>query len=176
MKKVECVFLDTNILLDVLWKRNIASIRLLEQLRIRKIPIYISYLSVLELVDKEQENVFLHKLLAKHLSLNEIFRKKKEKRLTLFERKEAVDKVFEILKEYEINLVIPEGEYVWKKAIIIMQDINAEANDAFHIASAYQADCMVFVTRDERLGKQISKLEDITWYKPEDLLKILEKN
>lgn len=54
--------------------------------------------------------------------------------------------------------------------------MNIEANDAFHAASAYQIGCNIFVTRDERLDRQINQLENMQWYKPEDLIQKLEEN
>jgi len=106
------VFLDTNILLDVLWKRNRASIRLLEQLKLGNIPMYTSYLSVRELIDKEQENIYVYELFERRLSVDEILRRRRGRKNTMDERKEAIDKVYEVLKEYEIYLVVPENEEV----------------------------------------------------------------
>lgn len=106
------MFLDTNILLDVLWKRNRASIRLLEQLKLGNIPMYTSYLSVRELIDKEQENIYVYELFERRLSVDEILRRRRGRKNTMDERKEAIDKVYEVLKEYEIYLVVPENEEV----------------------------------------------------------------
>lgn len=62
MPEISCVFVDTNVLLNVLWRRKGSSVRMLESLKLRKIPIYTFYLTVLELIDKEQGYIFAHKL------------------------------------------------------------------------------------------------------------------
>ena len=173
MVEISCVFVDTNVLLDVLWGRKRSSIRLLELLKLREIPIYTSYLAVLELIDKEQEYAFVYKLILNKQSLNHILRVRKDRKLTAEERKEAIDRVYEMLKEYDINLLVPSDEGIWEIAILVMKDVNVESSDAFHIASAKEAGCNIFVTNDEQLGKQVNQIEELKWYKPEELLKEL---
>ena len=78
-----------------------------------------------------------------------------------------------MLKEYNINLLIPSDEGIWEIAILVMKDVNVESFDTFHIASAKEAGCNIFVTNDEQLGKQVNQIEELKWYKPEELLKEL---
>ena len=73
---------------------------------------YTSYLSVRELIDKEQENIYVYELFERRLSVDEILRRRRGRKNTMDERKEAIDKVYEVLKEYEIYLVVPENEEV----------------------------------------------------------------
>ena len=170
MVRVSCVFVDANVLLDVLWGRRPSSEELLKLLRACGIPIYTSYLVFLELIDKEQERMFVQNLINEGRTLDYILRVRKNRRLTKDERKEAVDKVYELLKEYGIELLVPRDEGIWETATLVMKDVNVESNDAFHIASAMEAGCNIFVTSDERLGKQVNQIIGLKWYKPDELL------
>jgi len=175
MAEISCVFVDTNVLLDVLWDRRPSSKELLKVLREREILIYTSYLVVLELIDKEQEQVFIRNLINERRTLDYILRVRKNRRLTADERRKAVDRVYEMLKEYDIRLIVPRDEGIWETAILVMKDVNVESNDAFHIASAKEAECNVFVTSDEKLGRQVNQIAGLKWYKPHELLKELIK-
>ena len=117
--------------------------------------------------------MFVHKLLLNKQTLDYILRARKNRKLTIEERKQAIDRVYEILEEYNIKLLVPSDEGIWETAILAMKDVNVESMDAFHIASAKEAGCNIFVTNDERLGRQVNQIEGLKWCKPEELLKEL---
>ncbi len=167
------VFVDANVFLDVMWGRRESSRKMLEALGSAGVEIFTSYMVVLELIDKEQERIFSFKMLERGMTLDWILRNRRNRRLTKEERRDAINKVFKILDDYGVHLIVPRDETVWKKAALIMEDLNVESNDALHIASALSADCDAFITRDERLGNQVNQLENIRWLKPEEVLEEL---
>ena len=54
----------------------------------------------------------------------------------------------------------------------ILRDLNVKAPDSIHIATALEADCTVFVTNDEELGKEAKK--KIKWAIPKEAYAMLK--
>ena len=87
------LFLDSNVILDVIERRKNESIVLLEYLREAKLSFCTSSFAHAELVDIEQEFTHITNMLGKRLTLDEILRERRKKQLTLEQRADSIDKV-----------------------------------------------------------------------------------
>ena len=77
------IFLDTNIILDYLERRNNQSIILIERIKEKKIDCYCSLLLLLELLDVQKDNLFFTKLVIdKNATINEFLLDRHQKNLT----------------------------------------------------------------------------------------------
>lgn len=155
MKKYRC-YLDTNIFLDYIRKRDEDTITFINRATEFNLDLVTSYFTYLELLDKEAEDYFAHKELKNKKTFDEIRRniydrnlKKSELKVVLEETTEKIStsksKNIELFSLYYLN---DEG---WNLAMDLMSEINIHAGDAVHLATAIQSDCDVLLTKDSYL-------------------------
>jgi len=171
-KDVSRFFLDSNVILDVIERRKNESIMLLEYIREAKLFCCTSSFAHAELVDIEQEFTHITNMLGKRFTLNEILRARKQKRLILEQRENAIDRVKDFFKQYRIE-TWELDEKGWSTVIEVLRDLNVKAPDSIHVATALESGCTFFVTNDEELGKEVKK--KIKWVKPSQALDMLKR-
>ena len=154
------IYLDTNVILDTIERRKKESLFLLEKIKNEGWYCCTSAYAVCELMDIEQEFLHVGNLLLKRYTLDEIIRRKKSKRLSQEQREDAIDKVRDFFKQYKIEQFTLE-EKGWETAYTILRDLNVSAPDAIQLATAKEANCSIFISNDEELGKEAQKI--LTW-------------
>ena len=75
-------YLDTNVILDYIRKRNSDSVGLLETIRKRRLRSWTSFYSLLELTDKELENKWIWKRAQKGETFDDILRSRYPRKLS----------------------------------------------------------------------------------------------
>lgn len=165
------IFLDSNVILDVIERRRNESIALLECIKEKDLFCCTSSFAHAELVDIEQEFTHVTNMLGKRLTLGEILRKRREKRLTLEQREDAIDRVRSFFKQYKIE-TWELDEKGWSTIVEIMRDLNVKAPDSIHIATAVESSCTIFVTNDKELGKEVKKI--MKWVTPKQAFAMLQ--
>ena len=93
----------------------------------------------------------------KRYTLDEILRRKKPKLLSQEQREDALDKVRNFFKQYRIEQFTLE-EKGWETVYEILRDLNVSAPDAIQLATAKEANCTMFLSNDEELGKEAQKI------------------
>lgn len=89
------LYLDTNIILDYIRKRNSDSIALLEIIKKRKLKCWTSYFTLLELTDKELENKWIWKRVQRGETLEDILRTRYPRKLSKDEMRAVYDELVE---------------------------------------------------------------------------------
>ena len=169
------IYIDTNFILDVIERRRDESLFLIEEIKNEDWYCCTSAYTVCELIDKEQEFLHIGKLLLKKCTVDEIIRKRNSKSLNQEQRESAIGRVEAFFKQYNIEQFTPK-EKGWETTYEVMRDLNVRASDAVQLATAKEAFCTIFVTNDEKLGKEAQKV--LTWMtskKAYHLLKTMPK-
>ena len=165
------IYLDTNVILDVIERRRDESLFLIEEIKNEGWYCCTSAYTVCELIDKEQDFLNMGNLLLKKCTVDEILRKRNSKNLSQEQREDAIDKVKGFFKQYNIEQFTLE-EKGWETAYEVLRDLNVKASDAVQLATAKEAMCSIFVTNDEKLGKEARKV--LTWMTSKNAYQILK--
>jgi len=149
------IFLDTNIILDYLERRNNQSIILIERIKEKKIDCYCSLLLLLELLDVQKDTLFFNKLVIdKKATINEFLRDRHRKYLaksdfeSLNEKLEGIIEALRFTHFYELSVT------GWDMALAISSKTNLLSQDVVHFATAITLSCDVLVTRDMGIIKE----------------------
>ena len=182
LERVPSIYLDTCIVRDVLGNRRDASIDLIHRIRNGNWQCNMSVFALMELVDIEQESLFVHK---KHfvdkMELEDVFHGRKHRDLLSSELQRSSRYIEQFLENYSFIELIRLDDENWDTAVVTAANSNLNAPDVIHLISAYQADSDVIVTDDtffiseaERYLKdeQVSKPRIC---KPEDCISILKE-
>jgi len=154
------IYLDTVILRDCTHNRHDPSKKLVDYAESRKWSCVTSIFAIMELIDIEQEDRFLHKkAFIEKWSLDKIFTSRKQRDLTTKEFSE-VDKYIREFTERNYKFIKLEGltDEGWSLAIYMATNSNLNAADVIHLVTAWQAGCSIIVTRDEFFIKEARKL------------------
>ena len=148
------LYLDTNVILDVLDNRWQASTDLMRRIAVGGWRCSTSRFTFLEMLDVKQENRFVQNRLAEGMQPSSIIRRLNERRKgKLALRKRELDTIYEQLREAVenaypfITFQRPLAE-LWNRAEVYCA-ANIGATDAIHLATATGLACDVLVTRDE---------------------------
>ena len=76
-------------------------------------------------------------------------------------------KVAAFLEDYEVT-TWTIGKEAWDETLNMLKRLNVSACDAIQKATAKVSDCRIFVTNDEKLGKEAKKI--LTWLRAEEAL------
>ena len=157
-------YIDTPVIYDYLKNRHTKSTQFIEN--IKDNPDWKGYTSSftsLELLDNLQSLTHMENLALKELkTLDEIVRKRHQRNLTEEELGKPVKEVGNFFKKFSRNIeVFHLEESGWNRAIKIVSTINVTAKDAIHVATALEAGCDFFITRDGDLIKNIKNLDSI---------------
>ena len=153
------LYLDTNVILDIIRNRRVASTILLDKIKNGKFDACTSYFTLLEVTDQEQEYKFFWKMLEKGYSLDKILRTRFHRELTKQDLKEVTEKIDTIFWKPFKDVI---GFYYlekdgWDRAWGLMEDTSIRANDLIHLATALSQKCDLFVTSDNDLLNAIRK-------------------
>lgn len=154
------IYIDTVLARDWTHNRNKESIELLNQIKNKKLKCLISVFGLMELVDIEQEDLFLNKkAFVDKESLDTIFSKRKRRDLKKEDLQKSSDYLGRFLKEYrEVITTVDLAQDGWSLALSIGVDSNLNATDVLHLATAWQNHCNIVITRDEFFIKEASKI------------------
>lgn len=153
------LYLDTNILLDVIHNRWQPSIDLIDKVRANRWSCSTSRFAVLEMLDAEQEESFVEKRRSNGLALSQILRRlpaRRSKKLGLSMK--ALDAVYvrlhDSLVQFE-DVVVFERPHakLWDDAEQFCAATNIGAIDSIHLATAIGVQCNILVTRDHDLRR-----------------------
>ena len=160
------VYLDTCILQGAISQQNNADIIFLDTLKKKKVKVYSSIHTLMELMDIEKDRTFLiKKVFDEHKAVNSFLRGRAEKDLNQSELGKAVNKVNNFLFT---NKQITFGnitEDVWNDVKSIVENSNIHSSDALHLALAIMWQCQFLVTHDQFFiteGNRILKESDNT--------------
>ncbi len=150
------LYLDTNVIADVIQNRKQSSISLIERIIADGWTCSTSRFTILELLDIEQEEKFIEKRIAEGHRLSRIrdfLGQRRQKRHGLTER-ELIEVYKNLHNEMKskcscVNFEHPINEDVWDKADDFCSTTNIGATDAIHLASAIVLKCDILVTHDQ---------------------------
>lgn len=153
------IFLDTNIVLDYLERRNNHSIILIEKIKVKKIDCYCSLFLLLELLDVQKDTLFFNKLvLDRKATINEFLRDRYHKNLaksdfeSLNEKLDGIIQTLQFIHFYELSA------FGWEMALAISSETNLLSQDVVHLATAITLNCNVLVTRDMAMIKDGTRI------------------
>lgn len=172
-------YLDTNVILDYIRKRNKDSVKLLKIIKRKKIKCCTSYFTLLELIDAEQENIWIKTRINKGVTFDDIFRKRYPRELTKAQLRKAFSKIdrtfYDPFVETKIvDIMIPNGNS-WDSILHLLQRSNTTTNDVFHIDAALGSNCNIFISNDSDLVKLINKHQILLASRPKELEQTLMK-
>ena len=155
------VYLDTCILQGAISQQNNNDIIFLDTLKKKRVKVYSSIHTLMELLDVEKDRVFLiKKVFDEHKAVNSFLRGRAEKDLSQDELGKATKKVnsFFITNKQIIFANITED--VWEDVKTIVENSNIHSSDALHLSLAIMWECQFLVTHDQffiREGNKILK-------------------
>lgn len=146
------IFIDTCIardLTDTKRKHSEASVDLLNRAKREGWICKMSVFGLAELVDIEQERLFVNKLLfMENETLDEVISSRRSRNLN----KDDLKKCFNYIKQFQENYsyiqTVGLGEQGWNLALTVACNSNLDASDVIHLVSAWQEDCNLLVTND----------------------------
>jgi predicted nucleic acid-binding protein len=173
-------YIDTNLFLDYVRNRNKESVMLLETIRHKKIVCRTSYYTLLELIDREQENRWIWKRVQTGDTLDDFLRHRYPRKLDNADLSTAFKEVeTKFLKPFVdtdiVYLVYPSGQS-WDSILKILRTDNFSVGDAFQVDASIGTHCNVFITRDSELAKMLNDAKLIPATTPEELDNILKEN
>jgi len=165
--------------LDYIRKRNQDSIKLLKIIKRKKIKCWTSYFTLLELIDAEQENIWIKTRIKKGKTFDDIYRKRRPRDLTNTQLLRAfgrIDKNFynQFVITNIVDVMIPNGNS-WDSILRLLQRSNASTSDVFHIDAALGSNCNIFISNDSDLVKLINEHKILLASRPKELEQSLIK-
>lgn len=174
------LYLDTNVILDVIDERWQASIDLMKRIKSEGWLCATSRFAVLEMLDAKQEERFMNNLLDQGFTLSQVVRRlggRRRGKLAL--RRKELDAIYihlhDLLKaEFPfITFEHPHLPELWDRAEEFCAATNIGATDSIHFATAIGVGCNILVTRDPDF-RLIADTYIIATH-PEDIDKALEQ-
>lgn len=170
-------YLDTNVILDYIRGRNHDSELLLETIKRRKIRCWTSFYTLLELIDREQENRWIWRRVQNGETLDDILRHRYPRKLNESELQSVFDEVDKkFMKPFVdpdiVNVMVPTDES-WSAILRLLRLQNFSTGDAFQVDTAMGNDCNIFISNDSDLVKMINETNLIPAARPVELDKKL---
>ncbi len=172
---IKSCYLDTNIILDYLRKRNEETLNFINLAKEKRITVVTSHFAIFEVLDLEAQDKFIFKELKNKKAFDEIRRNLRNRNLT----KKELENIYKKIRKNLFYIDIPlKLHYLsvngWDYSLkFLMKTINLESKDVLHLASAIEARCDVLITKDE-IFKQNAK-ELIPAMTPKEFLKNLKE-
>jgi predicted nucleic acid-binding protein len=150
------LYLDTNVIFDVIENRWQPSLLLIERIKAGNWDCSTSRFTVLELLDIKQEEKFIENRQAEGHRLSRVrdyLGQRRQTSIGLAERE-----LIEIYKQLHtelkdkcgcVNFEHPIDEKIWDKADDFCSATNIGSTDVIHLASAVILKCDILVTRDQ---------------------------
>lgn len=152
-------YLDTNVILDYIRKRNDDSEDLLREIKNRRLTCWTSYFTLLELLDKEQENKWIERRAKAGETFDDILRHRYPRELEPDELEGSarvlVESFIRPFVEKDIIITTLPDAQTWDNVARLMRRTNLSMVDAFHVDAATSNRCNIFITRDSGLVKII---------------------
>jgi len=148
------IYIDTMIARDVTHRRNDNSEKLIRQIENGGWACYISTFGIMELIDIEQEELYVRNKLIEFETLDNIISTRKQRSLIRKDFDRCSDYIDNFVKRYPFIQIVPLDDTNWNFAMFVASDSNLQATDVIHLISALQCDCDVIVTRDEFFIKE----------------------
>lgn len=157
-EKLPRLYIDTNVFLDVIENRKGKeySKNLMDLIKTEKWYCCTSVFGICETIDIEQEFMHQENLRREKYTIDDIIRRRKDKKLTQTQRDDALDKVRVFLLQYNIEQFVLANKG-WETAFTILRDLNISAPDAVHLATAIENNCTLFITNDGDMEKEARK-------------------
>jgi len=149
------LYLDTNVILDAMYKRYDASVRLVDRIRKEKWSCSTSRFTMLEMLDIRHEEVYVDSLTKQgilHSRIRDHIGVRRQKKNALPKRE--LDKIrAELSEKLNSDFVFikfrhPRSSEIWDKADDYCSITCVSAPDVIHLASAIELKCDILVTRD----------------------------
>ena len=170
-------YLDTNVILDYVRHRNNDSVVLLDALLHRRIRSYTSYYTILELIDKQQEEKWTRRRLDERETLDNIIRHRFPRELTTDELKavhnDLAKKFFKPFVESAIMTVLTPTAKTWDAILELLQKWNFSVGDAFHVDAALGSKCNILISNDSPMLRILNESKLIACASPSELEKKL---
>lgn len=171
-KIVPHIYLDANIIVDIIQGQRNSSIHLIETIKNKVWICSTSAFSYMEVLDIMQENKFIYEKMSEGYPLKKILRMRNDRDLS----SATLNKILEVVKNrffkrYKIYFydLSPDG---WSLALGLGSDSNISAPDCIHLATAMEAGCDLLITSDETFcNKAIDFMPTSLPEKFEDALK-----
>ena len=152
---VPILYLDTNIILDVLHSRWAASKELFERIKSERWKCITSRFTMLELLDTEHEECFIENKKAEGYPLSRIrtFLGTRHKKAHALPRRD-LENIHALLDSHKedvfayIEFRFPIANSFWDKAEDYCNSTEIAVADAMHLALAQESGCNILVTRD----------------------------
>ena len=172
--RIPHLYIDTNIIADLFYDRNPASVQLLELARLGRWQVSTSQFAVMELIDISQDQTwFIREVNERRRTVAAALRGRYRRRLpksTLDTIKKDIERFLEHRYPFiQYFYLTPEGFNV---ASGLCADTNMAAPDCIHVATAMEAGCDVLVTSDEQVLHEAKDYIQVT--RPEQARATLE--
>lgn len=150
------LYLDTNILLDVMHDRWIPSTKLFERIKSERWKCVTSHFTNLEMIDMEHEQCFIETLVAEGKPLSKVrglLGTRYQKSHTLPKRE--LERIHAFLATHmettfsSISFQYPIAESFWNRTEAYCDAMPISVEDAMHLAFAIESECNILVTRDK---------------------------
>ena len=176
------IYIDTCIARYVTERRRGASIELLGRIKSKGWTCKMSIFGVMELVDIEQESLFVNKrFFIEKQTLDEIISSRRNRDLGQSELEKSFQYIDQVGTNYSFIKVVGLSDEGWSLAVVVASGSNLHASDVIHLVSAWQEDCNVLVTNDtffiSETKKYLAKegIEGLRICKPEDCYSVLSE-
>jgi predicted nucleic acid-binding protein len=174
------LYLDSNIILDVILKRNNSSINFMERIESEHWKCITSRFAFLEIIDILHEKYYIDNLLAEGQPLSQVIRvmgNRNQKAHALPSR--DLEKTRTLLSSYDqtlfsfISFQFPIDETFWNKVESLVDKTPLSVADAMHLAFAKVSDCNILISRDKAFCEIAN--EEIIAVHPASIDEALEK-
>lgn len=161
-QEVPHLYLDTNIILDVLRDRRrrgeLVSLKLLEQAKRNKWYISTSTFAIMEILDVEQDDLFFQLRVSEGDTVADVLRIRRQRDLTT----EQLDRISKKLRDklsisYDYIAQWHLDQKGFDHALELVRTTNITAPDCIHLATALELGCDFLVTTDEFFLKEARK-------------------
>lgn len=157
-------YLDTNVIRDVTNDRQKESIILVRRIRDNKWKCYTSIFTFMEMVDAEQEELFVSEKRNDGMEYSTICRQRNQIKLSNEALREVEVRFKWIFTEYPFIKPISLSDKGWDLALHIASNSTIFAPDIIHLAAAWESDAHILVTSDTHFikhGNAILKSEGL---------------
>jgi len=152
------IYIDTCIARDITERRSDASIEFIHRIKKEGWTCKISVFGLLELVDIEQESIFVHsQYFIRKLTLDEVYSSRRTRNLGNKGFEQAFKYVDRFRRDHSFIQPVGLSDQAWSLAIVVASNSNLLASDVIHLVSAWQNDCDVVVTDDSFFIEEATK-------------------
>jgi predicted nucleic acid-binding protein len=174
-------YIDTNVILDFVRKRDDDSVQLIQTLRRKKMLFCTSGFTLLELIYAGQQDAWIRKRLNVFKdSFEDILRRRSNQDLSKVELAEVAEQVYSrflkpfVDEEKLVRIVYPSSGG-WNQVIKLLYENNITIGDAFAVSAAQDDGCDTFITKDEALKRIVGSVTKMVVGAPIDINKKMKE-